>query len=152
MYLALCIAAVIFAMHAPADQRRAASVVAWALLGTWFVCGLPYQGPGFAQSHYIDIWTVADTAFGLFAIWQGHRHWWGWALLGSTMAQVTLHGFNSVISAAHYLDALDGLLRAQIAVFILIGGKGVADRLYRAADRSWHVFRASGSAFQKHRP
>ena len=152
MYLALCLAAVVFAMHAPRDQRYAAIPVALALVANWLICQIPYMGPGFAETHYLDIWSAADLVFGLYAIKQGFRHWWGWAFLGFAITQQCLHLARSVLGATYYLDALDGLLRAQIAVFILMGGKGVADRLYRTADRFWHVLRASDSAFQKHRP
>ena len=151
MYLALCLAAIVFALHAPAGQRRTASTVAVALVANWAVCGLAYSGPSLVQRHYIDLWTVADLLFGLFALKHGYRHWWGWALWASTIAQQCLHITHTAIGAAYYLDALDGLLRAQIAIFILLGGKGVADRLYRCADRCWHVFRAGNPAFQKHR-
>jgi len=152
MYLALCLAAILFATHAPKGQCRVASAAALALLGNWLVCRLPYTGPGFAQTHYLELWTVADLGFGLTAIALGFRHWWGWALLSFAIAQQLCHLTHMALGAGAYLDALDGLLRAQIAVFILIGGKGVADRLYRAVDRGWHVLRASDPAFQKHRP
>ena len=152
MYLALCLTAIVFAMHAPIGQRRVASAAALALVFNWLVCRLPYTGPGFAETHYLELWTAADLIFGLAAIALGFRHWWGWAQLGFAIAQQICHLTNVVLGASAYLDALDGLLRAQIAVFILIGGKGVADRLYRAVDRCRNVFRASYPAFQKHRP
>jgi hypothetical protein len=152
MYLALCLTAIVFAMHAPAGQRRGASATALALVCNWLICRLSYTGPGFTETHYLELWTAADLVFGLTAIALGFRHWWGWAFLGFAIAQQLCHLTHTALGASVYLDALDGLLRAQIAVFILIGGKGVADRLYRAVDRGWHVLRASDSAFQKHRP
>lgn len=152
MYLALCLAAILFAAHAPADQRRAASVVALGLLANWMVCGWAYTAPAIVQRHAVDLWTIADLTFGLFALWHGYRHWWGWALWGSTIIQQCLHVTHAALGATHYLDALDGLLRAQIAVFLLLGGKGIADLIYRAVDRGRHVRRSSDPAFQKHRP
>lgn len=144
LYLVLCGAAIWFAAHSPIDQRRDAVTVAGALLANWLFCAWTYVAPASVQELAPDLWAVADMAVGALAVMLAWRHWWGWAIYGLVMAQECFHAARGVVGVDAYLTALDRLLLAMIACFIVLGGRGVAQRvsawLHRVSD-----FRRVGS-------
>jgi hypothetical protein len=155
LYLSGCVLAFIFAMHFPVGQRREGCLCALALLANWVFCQWTYTQPavdlaavyGLKSYH---LWPLADVLFGGAALVIGYQRVWGWVLFYSAMLHLSIHvGFSSpeVLAikenAETYLYCLDQVLKAQIFVFLYIGGRRVRDRIMDCADavriRLWSV-------------
>lgn len=137
IYLGLCLAAVVFAVHAPVGQRLAAFALAAGIALNWCFVEWTYsasspqawlRAQGIPTSS-VDLWTIADLCVGVLAIFTGRLRWWGWAVYMLCMTQVFAHSFRAQMSDENYTFWLDKMLLAQVAVFFLLGGKGVSDRL-----------------------
>lgn len=137
IYFGLCLAAVVFAVHAPVGQRLAAFVLAAGIVLDWCFVEWTYsasspqawlRAQGIPTSA-VDLWTIADLSVGVLAIFTGRLRWWGWSIYMLCMAQVFTHSFRTQLSDENYTFWLDKMLLAQVAVFFLLGGKGVSDRL-----------------------
>ena len=137
LYLGLCVTAVVFAVHAPKGDRLAATTLACGLLGNWLFVAWTYAGASpqawlRAQGlpfHAPDLWAIADLCLGVLAVRVGLHRWWGWAVFSLCMLHLCMHPARPLLGDALYTFWLDKVLLAQIAVFILIGGRGIADRL-----------------------
>jgi hypothetical protein len=137
IYLGLCMGTVVFAAHAPKGERLAASILAGGLLANWLFVAWTYA-PMSPQAairswglpiHATDLWAVADLALGALAVRVGWHRWWGWAVFSLCMAHLCMHPARPLIGDELYTFWLDKILLAQVAVFILIGGRGIANRL-----------------------
>lgn len=137
IYLGLCLGAVVFAAHAPVGQRLAAFVLAAGIVLNWCFVEWTYsasspqawlRAQGIPTSA-VDLWTVADLYVGVLALVTGRLRWWGWAVYMLCMTQIGAHSYRSQLSDENYTFWLDKMLLAQVAVFFLLGGKGVSDRM-----------------------
>lgn len=137
IYLGLCMGAVVFAVHAPRGERLAASILAGGLLANWLFVAWTYaalspqaaiRGWGL-PIHATDLWAMADLALGALAVRVGWHRWWGWAVFSLSMGHLCMHPARPLLGDALYTFWLDKILLAQVAVFILIGGRGIANRL-----------------------
>lgn len=141
VYLGLCVGALAFATHAPKGDRLAASILASGLLANWLFGAWTYANlsPQAAFRDWgvpvraTDLWALADLALGALAVRVGWHRWWGWAVFFLCMAQLCMHPARPLIGDTLYTFWLDKILLAQVAVFILIGGRGVANRLSSGA-------------------
>lgn len=100
-----------------------------------------------------DLWSISDAMFGVAAMAFAWSVWWGWAFWLIALVQVAAHiGYKFTgHDFAAYAAVLDNLLRAQIALFFIIGGRGVADRVLRACRRLRDAGRTAYPAFQRSR-
>ena len=138
---ALCLLAIVFAAHAR-DNRGGAIGLAvimtlgWALYVAAWTPADPGAAIGVANK---DLWAIMDALFGAAAIGLAWSVWWGWAFwlaaLTATAAHLSYKFGASDFEA--YSTLLDNILRAQIALFILIGGRGAADRLLSLRAVRW---------------
>jgi len=137
IYFGLCLAAVMFSIHAPVGQRLAAFVLAAGIALNWCFVEWTYsasspqawlRAQGIPTSA-VDLWTIADLSVGVLAIFTGRLRWWGWVVYMLCMTQVFAHSFRGQLSDENYTFWLDKMLLAQVAVFFLLGGKGVSDRM-----------------------
>lgn len=137
IYPGLCFGAAVFAAHAPLGQRLSAIGLSLVLLANWFFVEWTYtahppqawlraQG---VPSSAVDLWTVADMVLAFAALFFARLRWWGWAIYILCMMQIGAHSFRSNMTDENYTFWLDKMLLAQVAVFLLLGGKGVSDRL-----------------------
>jgi hypothetical protein len=163
VYLALCVGAVTFATHAPKGERLAASILAAGLLANWLFVAWTYatSSPQAAirswglPIHATDLWAIADLALGALAVRVGWHRWWGWAVFSLSMGHLCMHPARSLIGDTLYTFWLDKILLAQVAVFILIGGRGIANRLSFRARLHWvggfaqGLFTRSARAYSK---
>jgi hypothetical protein len=139
VYAVLLVCAIIFASFAPKDDRREAQLLALLLLVNWvsFVATYtPYSPARALGMRPQDWWAMMDGLCGVVAMLAFQR-WWGWALWAISILQEILHAGHDFgwYDQFTYTDYLDSVLRAQIALFFLIGGRGVGDFLYRGVDR-----------------
>lgn len=75
-----------------------------------------------------EVWAIADATNGMLALRYGHRHWWGFALWFLYVAQCVMHvSFLGGWSWGQYKTGLDATFLMQVAVFLMVGGKGVYD-------------------------
>jgi len=145
IYLGLCVGAVAFASQAPKGDRLAASILASGLLANWLLVEWTYStlSPQAAIRAWglsvtaTDLWAIADLALGVLAVRTGWHRWWGWAVFLLCMAQLCFHPARPLLGDALYTFWLDKILLAQVAVFILIGGRRVANRLSSSARLRW---------------
>lgn len=131
IYGALLLAAMAFAAHAPKEERAAALCLSALLLGNWLLCGWTYaEHPPqrWVGITAVDLWSIADALLGAAAVALTCR-WWGWAIWSLTVMQIALHLFRGAMPDAAYTGWLDVLLQAQIACFLVLGGRGVSDRI-----------------------
>jgi hypothetical protein len=138
LYFGLCVASLLFAAHVPAMQRAPAIASATAILTNWafgqwtYAPAAPqnliFYSTGFYLQPY-QMWAAVDCAATMVAIIAGRRWWWGWALLWLGMAWQVLHTLRDygLLSGAPYLAWLDAVLLGHIAVFVVIGEKGMRD-------------------------
>lgn len=129
VYAGLCAAACGFAVCAPRGQRLAAFVVAVALNANWWICAWTYSAspPQAALGiSAVDLWCLLDLSVGVSALVAGVRHWWGWALWFLAVGQECFHMGHFLLENQTYTFWLDKLLLAQVAVFVLIGGRRVS--------------------------
>lgn len=133
-----CAATFGFAAHV-VSGRREAMILSALLFANWaqyvlswtpynpteilYRAGLPIEGN--------TLWMLIDAIIGSSSVVIAFRFWWGWALWLSSIAQLFLHaGYkDGLYDFQSYSSCLDWVLKAQIAVFFLIGGRGVRDRL-----------------------
>ncbi len=141
IYFGLCLAAVAFAAHAPAGDRLRAVLLALGLVLNWLFVAWTYA-PVSPQSLIrsaglpiatVDLWAIADLALGAWAVRVGWRHWWGWTVFAFCICHLCMHPMRPLLGDALYTFWLDKILLAQVAVFILIGGRKVANRLSNSA-------------------
>jgi len=148
---ALCVTAIMFAALASSGRREALPLAA-LLFADWLLYVLswtPYKPanlfPGLLNSK--DLWSIMDGIFGACAIVTAYRYWWGWALLLSVMCQEVLHAayWLRVYDFETYSGFLDITFLAQVALFLVLGGRGVRDYLNRCIDRLGVSRRAQGA-------
>lgn len=150
---ALCLVAIFFAAHV--KEGRVEAICLAALLFSNFVfCALGYtdHAPKYALHRLgLDIstkelWAIADAIFGSLTM-IAFRFWWAWALWAGAITQVLLHAARISLGLDEFIysDALQVVLLGQIAVFFLIGGRGVRDWINRLVDRI-RVFRGTRRA------
>lgn len=84
-----------------------------------------------------DTWMLADALFGSAAVALMFWRWWGWALWSLAFVQVGLHVARqrNLIEPDLYSGGLDIVLHAQLAVFFVIGGRGLVGCLSDFAAR-----------------
>lgn len=134
----LCLCAIFFAAHVR-ENRSGAMALACLMTAGWvlYVSAWSPANPGAALKALgvpivnKDLWAMSDALFGAAAIGLAWFTWWGWAFW---MAALTATGAHLAYKFGAddfeaYSTLLDNILRAQIALFFLIGGRGVADRL-----------------------
>lgn len=131
----LCAAGLFFAAHAPIEDRRAATICAALILvncifynWTWFPYS-PHLTLGLKSTAY---WSLTDVIVTLVIAEKAIDRWWGLALFLLFCLQISCHVSRSfgVTAFYPYSLALDALGYLQILVFVMIGGKGVRDRLF----------------------
>jgi hypothetical protein len=151
----LCLCAVFFAAHAR-DNRSGAIGLACVMTAGWalYVSAWTPANPGAALGiANKDLWAISDALFGAAAIGLAWAVWWGWAFwmaaLTATGAHLAYKFWGHDFEA--YSTLLDNLLRAQIALFFMIGGRGVADRVLRGCRRLRDAWRAAYPAFSRSR-
>lgn len=144
---ALCLAALGCAAFVR-PGRGEALVLAALLNANFYFCALGYTS--YAPKHMLEAlgvaittketWMVADALLGAAAV-IAFRRWWAWALWATTLCQQIIHGgyMFGLFSDVFYTDRLQNVLHAQIALFFLIGGRGLADFLHR------HIARFCGA-------
>lgn len=150
VYGALCAGALVASAHAPVGQRRECTLMAIAVLANWELYVLSYTPYSlavlFAGAHPDDVfaWAIADVICGCAAILLAFDRWWGWALWGLSVIQLAMHAGEKLhlFGDVFYTDRLDNLLLAQLAIFFLVGGGGVWNRI---TDISRRASRAIGS-------
>lgn len=145
---ALCLGAALFALFA-VRGRQEAFWCALSLGANFLFCALVFTPLSPAKAMGLSIketWMLADTVLGAMCVTLAYRYWWGYAMCALAMAQVALHGamIEHVIDGNVYSENLDYVLHAQIAVFFLIGGRGIGDLLYSTVAQ----FRGSGRIAQ----
>jgi len=151
---ALCLAAFVFAGFVRPGDRAAAMTLA-ALLGFNFVfCALGYTQ--YAPKYGLaalgvsvttkSLWMLADALLGCAAALA--LRWWGWALWSLALLQMFLHfGYLADwYSDLFYTDRLQDVLHAQIALFFVMGGPGLAAFLHRAPARLRRFFSVPATA------
>lgn len=155
----LCAAAIAFAAHVPkAKGRREALCLAVVLAANFIFCALGYTGfaPKLAlrrigvELSTKELWAIADAIFGCLTAF-AFVYWWAWVLWAGALAHVLLHGFRIYFDLDEfaYTDSLQIVLLAQIAIFFLIGGRGVGNRVHRGLDNCRLYWRACASAFAR---
>ena len=134
----LCAAAVLFAAHT-GKARRVALPLAVLLFAGWLqyiLAWTPYKPAnifgGLLNSK--DLWSIMDGILGALAITTAYRFWWGWALLLTSWCQEVLHVayWLRAYDFGAYSGFLDLTFLAQIALFLVIGGRGVRDHINRS--------------------
>lgn len=130
---ALCLGAALFASFAKGG-RREAFWCASALGINFLFCALVFTplSPAIVFGSTIkETWMAADTMLGAACVLMAYRYWWGYAMCALAIIQVGLHGamIEHVIDGSTYSENLDIVLHAQVAVFFLIGGRGIGDLL-----------------------
>ncbi len=156
----LCLCAVFFAAHARVNRGGAISLAVIMTIGwAFYVSAWTPANPGAALKAAgvgitnKDLWAINDALFGAAAIGLAWSVWWGWAFWMAALTATAAHlayKFGGQ-DFETYSTLLDNILRAQIALFFLIGGRGVADRLLHFRGRSRNARRPSGAAFQRTR-
>jgi len=145
IYFGLCVLAIVFAAHAPKGDRTHAGLLAMCLTLNWLFVQWTYaamspqamiRGAGLPIGT-VDLWAIADLALGWVSVRIGWNRWWGWAIFALCMAQLCFHPARPLLGDALYTFWLDKILLAQVAVFILIGGRRVANRLSSSARLRW---------------
>ena len=126
---AMCIGAALFASFAK-EGRRESFQCAVALGINFLLCAMVLVSP-IPLLSIKETWMIADTALGAFCVLAGYRYWWGYAMCALAMAQILLHAamMEHAIDGQRYSGTLDVVLHAQMAVFFIIGGRGVSDLL-----------------------
>lgn len=148
-----CVGTVICAAHSPHEGRWEAVSLACLLLINFILYQLAYTdwSPKWALEHWgvnttsVQLWMLADAIGGCAAIAIAHRFWWGWALWAIAILQICFHaGMDlNLFPAAFYTDVLLNLaLLFQLAIFFVIGGRGLGDVLLRGVNRL-RLFRGS---------
>ncbi len=151
----LLAAAMFFAANAKQGSREA-SLAALGLACNFLFCALAFtdyspkialQGMGIAMSNK-ETWMLADTVLGASCMLLAWRYWWGFTLCFAAMAQVLIHGarISGTMPEAAYTQTLDAVLHAQMAVFFLIGGRGVGDLLHSTLARHRSIRRHHATA------
>lgn len=135
---AMCLCATFFAAHVRVNRGGATALAGMMTLG-WFVYVLAWTSfnPGDAfQAAGVpitnkDLWSIMDALFAAVALMLAWSVWWGWALWASALVATFAHLLfkAGAYDFEAYSRVLDNNLRAQIALFLLIGGRGVSDRL-----------------------
>lgn len=136
---ALCAAALGFAAFVR-NGRREAVILATLLSANFLFCNLAYTdfAPKLAfnaigiEATSKDLWMLADTAFAGAAFMIAYNRMWGWALGAMGFVQLGIHGARlaNLCDGETYSDALGYVLHAQLAVFFVTGGPGIAEFLH----------------------
>lgn len=156
----LMLVAVFFATYVDKDRRGEAVAAALVLLAVWVLYVLSWTPLSLARGASAvldvkvssqDLWPVVDALAAMGIVLACFRRWWGWALWATLAAQVLIHYGNQQWSFdfGTYSHVLDGLFLAQIAIFILIGGRGVVDLLHRGIGRLRLLGRAPSSSLSR---
>lgn len=141
IYFGLCVLAIVFAAHAPKGDRTNAALLALCLTFNWLFIQWTYaamspqaviRAAGLPIGT-VDLWAIADLALGWASVRIGWNRWWGWTMFALCIAHLCMHPARPLIGDEIYTFWLDKILLAQVAVFILIGGRKVANRLSNSA-------------------
>jgi hypothetical protein len=149
-----CAAALGFAAFVRPGRREAVTLAALLCVNYMF-CALGYTdaSPALAlQAIGVPItnketWMLADACFGAAAVLIAFWRPWAWIFWATSIVQVGIHALRmtEAIDGTTYSDWLEIVLHGQLAVFFVIGGPGVGDRLHDAFDRFRHRRRAPAS-------
>lgn len=134
----LILGAMWFASYAKAGRKEAV-LCSIALAANFLLCALSFTDTsmksalsviGFSMTHK-ETWMLADTLLGAFCVTVAYRRLWAYALCAMCMGQIGVHAalMEHVIDGDAYSEILDIVLHAQVAVFYLLGGRGVGQLL-----------------------
>lgn len=135
----LCAAAILVAAHLPTHKGRIEAVALAALLLVLFlVCATGWTAFGRAQAAGFglkvkEVWAILDALYGCAAVAIAFRYWWAWALWAICVVQEfwhyaqMLYDLNENVYPDLYSNGLTWMLWAQIALFLLIGGRYARD-------------------------
>lgn len=146
-YGALVAIVLVCAAHVPKEQRGAAVLAAGIFAANWliYVSAWTYTLTGHDISAWAlanslgikvsdeAIWAYADALAATAIVLTCYKNWWGFAIWALYTLQIYVHYERSFAATdfGFYAYSLDLLFMAMVAVFILIGGKGVSDHVYR---------------------
>lgn len=151
----MCAVAIVFAAHAPDHRSAAVTLAALMTLGwAFYVSAWTDASPAMALAALglpvtnKDMWSVMDALFGFAAIALAFMTWWGWALWATALTATAMHlsyryGAGDFDAYSHVLDKI---LLAQMAIFYVIGGRGVADRIARVGTRCRRILPMGGGS------
>lgn len=136
-----CLLAVAFCAAAcvrDEGERFAAMVCTAGLFPIWAIYTCAFI-PAYNPAHLFPdsvrsghIWTTLDLFGGLLAVIVARRFWWSRLLWATFLFETIVHSLrwkHHVIAGAGYYRLLDGAFYAQLALFILLGGGGLARRI-----------------------
>lgn len=135
--LGLVLLALLFAWHAPDEQRRQA-LACWAVIAAdWLVYvtswtpfalhfALKAVGIGIPSE---DIWPVVDAVAAALVVAIAYNRGWALVLWCCLAVQVCRHTAHQIFGGGFdpYTQFLDLFFWGQIACFLMIGGRGVGD-------------------------
>jgi hypothetical protein len=136
--------AVCAASYFPKDERGGAVMCAAILFPIWAVYTLsfsrqfniPLAVSPYADISSSDVWAFMDLVGGIVAllVW---RFWWAKALWATFLVETILHvvrwGWGAIDRQAYY-HSLDSIFYAQIALFLVGGGRGVVEYITAGID------------------
>lgn len=134
----LCVVAIACATRVKPGREQAVPL-AVLLLANFIFCNLAYTD--YAPKHALealgieatskDLWMLADTLLAGAAVTIAYDRWWGWAFGLAGFVQLGIHAayLANMYVGDFYTDRLSNVLHAQIAVFFLLGGRGVGSLL-----------------------
>lgn len=136
---ALLALALIFAWHAPRDQRHQAVLCWGAVAIDWLVYVMSWSPWAL---HFAlkaiginipseEIWPIVDAVAAIAVITMAYERPWAWMLWACLIVQICKSAAHQVFGGAFdpYTRFLDLLFWAQIACFLMIGGRGVWNRV-----------------------
>lgn len=149
--LMLCAVAILFAAHSTIAARRCviAFFVGWlCYVSAWASdihpslmspASILYQW-GF-DVYSKNIWMLADVLAGLYVMEQAAGTWWGRTLWLSYIAQggALILWSEGAIEWDTYEPVVTAIFRAQVAIFIITGARGVRDRIMDFIDNGRHA-------------
>lgn len=137
--------ALVFAWHAPLDQRRQA-VLCWGIIAldwlnyvlSWTPFALHFALKAIGINILSEeIWPIVDAVAAIAVVAVAYDKLWAWMLWVCLVIQVTKSAAHQVFGGAFdpYTRFLDLFFWAQIACFLMIGGRGVRNRIADLAAR-----------------
>lgn len=141
----LLIAALVFGWHAPRDQRRLA-VLCWGIVtldwlnyvSSWTPFALHFALKAIGINiPSPEIWPIVDAIAAITIVAMAYDKLWAWVLWACLVIQVAKSAAHQVFGGAFdpYTRFLDLFFWAQIACFLMIGGRGVGNRIADLAAR-----------------
>lgn len=141
----LLLIAAFFAAHAPSHERGQAFVCFGIVAIDWLNYVLSWTPFALhfalkAMGVWIlseNIWPIADAVAAAAVICCAYEYRWAWALWGCLTVQVCLHIGHQLSEGPFdpFTRLLDLFFWGQIACFVMIGGRGVRNRVVDCADR-----------------